>query len=107
MSFGRAEADEAQFVNGEADEGRAEHRQQRKILQWIIEQMEQVYEIRHFQAPIETSSRHLQGNVQARELLGISFSFVGGRAQQNRYVAPINRPEILPVPNQVPAGLQF
>ena len=98
-------ADRGELVECHTHERRAQHGQQRQVLHWVVEQLQQTQQIGDFQALEKTAARHCQRHAQLFKLLRVAFGLVARRPQQNRHVAPFHRPELsgVLVPNSKPA----
>ena len=80
---------------------RTQHRQQREVLQWIVEQPQQAEQVADLQTFKKSPARNHQRHAEFIECLGVALGLAARRAQEDRHVAPIHRPEsvLVPVPD--------
>ena len=84
-----------QFVQRETDQRRAQHRQQGHVLQRVVQQPEQVEQIRHFKRVEKAGALRVQRHIRLMECLRERFNAALGRTEQYRHVLPLHVTESL------------
>src|SRR5213079_2086705 len=73
MSAPPSEADGGQFIERQSGERRAQHRQQRPVLQRVVEQLQQAQEVRDFQTRKKPAASGRERDVLGLEYFGVTL----------------------------------
>ena len=102
-------ANHREFIDRQADERRAQDRQQRQVLHRIVEQLQQAEQVADFSGAVKIFALHVQRDAHAIEFARENLRLVPRRAQQHDHVAPFHRARnfFVVVPDLQLVGAQF